>query len=310
VKTIAQFIREGITTPADLQAALQVAMELEFSTIPPYLCAQWSINTDTDPVAVMIQKIVVQEMFHFALAGNILTAIGGTPNIANAGFITNYPTSVLPGGIPQKLPVDLKQLSTDQLEVFMQMEFPEFPPVALLAAEKPTTIGAFYSTISSALTAVNPPIDLNAHSIKMMEAVQIKSIADAQAAIARIKGEGEGTQGSPDQPPEDGAQFAHYYVLKEIFTGKKLKQSGGKWSFSGDAIKFPTVNTFKQSSASPDPSMAFNQALSQLLVDLQACWTTGKALDTGPMLDLQALGQGLIQHGIRPEFLWAAPSVP
>src|SRR5262249_44744106 len=146
---------------------------------PPYLCAQWSINSDPDAVGDMIQNIVVQEMFHFALAGNILTALGGTPNIANARFITNYPTSVLPGGIPQKLPVDLKPLSTDQLDVFMQVEFPEFPPVALLAAEKPTTIGALYSTISSALTAVNPAIDPNAHFVNMAEAVQIKSIADA-----------------------------------------------------------------------------------------------------------------------------------
>ena len=75
----------------------------------------------------MIQGIVVQEMFHFALAGNMLTAIGGTPSIANADFIPSYPTSVLPGGIVQKLPVDLLPLSSGQLQVFMQIEYPEFP---------------------------------------------------------------------------------------------------------------------------------------------------------------------------------------
>jgi hypothetical protein len=31
----------------------------------------------------MIETIVVQEMYHFALAGNMLTAIGGTASIAN-----------------------------------------------------------------------------------------------------------------------------------------------------------------------------------------------------------------------------------
>jgi len=111
MKSIAQFVKNRITTPADLQDALQTAMRLEFSTIPPYLCAQWSINSDPSDVADMIEGIVVQEMYHFALAGNMLTAIGGVPNIANPTFLPSYPTNVLPGGIPQKLPVDLQPLT-------------------------------------------------------------------------------------------------------------------------------------------------------------------------------------------------------
>src|SRR5580704_8195083 len=108
MKTIAQHVQQGIRTLAELQDALQTAMQLEFSTIPPYLCAQWSINSDPGGVADMIEGIVVQEMYHFALAGNVLTAISGVPNIANAAFIPSYPTNVLPGGIPQKLAVDLQ----------------------------------------------------------------------------------------------------------------------------------------------------------------------------------------------------------
>jgi hypothetical protein len=72
----------------------------------------------------------------------------------------------------------------------------------------------------------------------MGEAVQIKTIADAQAAITGIKTEGEGTQGSPDEPPADTSQFAHYYTFKEIFTGKTLVQNNGKWSFTGTPIQF------------------------------------------------------------------------
>lgn len=44
-------------------------MQLEFASIPPYLCAQWWINNDSDGVGEMIKEIVVLEMFHFALAG-------------------------------------------------------------------------------------------------------------------------------------------------------------------------------------------------------------------------------------------------
>src|SRR5262249_37220155 len=307
MKTIAQFIADGIATLADLQDALRTAMQLEFATIPPYLCAQWSINDDPGGVGDIVKGIVVQEMFHFALAGNMLTAIGGTPSIANAAFVPSYPTNVLPGGIPQKLPVDLQPLSLNQLQVFMQIEYPEFPPVALVPAAAPTTIGAFYETIAAGFSMLNPPIAANAHFVNMSEAVQIKSVADALAAILRIKTEGEGTRGSPDQPPEDGSRLAHYYVFKEIFTGKRLQQTNGQWGFTGAPIPFPTVFNFMQSKQQPDPSLSFNQALSKLLNQLQTCWTTGAGLSLGSMFALQTAGQSLIQQGIRPEFLWTEP---
>ena len=315
MKTIAEHVQDGISALSDLQDALQTAMQLEFATIPPYLCAQWSINSDPSGVTDMIQNIVIQEMFHFALAGNILSAIKGTPKIANAGFVPGYPTNVLPGGIPQTLAVDLQPLSRDQLQIFMQIENPEFPPIALRAGPPPATIGAFYDTISTGFTVVNPMIDPNANFVDFSpflstpETVQIKTIADAQSAITTIKTEGEGTQGSPDEPPGDSSQFAHYYTFKQIFTGKMLVQTNGKWGFTGTAIQFPTVFPFSQSNVRPDPSAAFNQTLSQLLKQLEACWTTGASFDDtlGTMSTLQSQGQQLIhQQKIRPEFLWAA----
>src|SRR3979409_1336801 len=98
---------------AELKDALQIAMQLEFSTIPPYLCAQWSIDGDPGGVGDMIEGIVVQEMFHVAVAGHMLTASGGRPNIANASFIPTYPTNVLPGGIAQSLAEDPKPPTPD-----------------------------------------------------------------------------------------------------------------------------------------------------------------------------------------------------
>lgn len=311
MKSIAQFVNDGITTLQDLKDALQTAMQLEFATIPPYLCAQWSIDSDPSGVADMIESIVVQEMFHFALAGNMLSAIGGVPSVANANFLPQYPTNVLPGGIPQKLAVDLKPLTPDQAQVFMQIELPEFPPVALRLAggAQPTTIGAFYDTIAAAFNTISPTINPTAFAVKSGEAKQIKSVADALAAIALIKAEGEGTEGSPDQPPSNSSTFAHYYVFKEIFTQKALVQdAAGHWSFTGAAIQFPTSFNFQPSTATPSPSLAFSKALSQLLSNLQACWTSGRAVDIGGMFTLKSLGTGLIQQGIRPEFVWVAPT--
>ena len=304
MKTIAQFVKDRIKSLPDLQDALQTAMRLEFSTIPPYLCAQWSINADPGGVGNMIQTIVVQEMYHFALAGNMLTAIGGTPSIANATFLPSYPTHVLPGGIAQKLAVDLKPLTPDQAQVFMQIEYPEFTPVALAAG--PATIGEFYDTIADGFTTIKPAIKPNAYAVNSGEATPIKSIADALTAISLIKGEGEGTRGSPDQPPQGQKTFAHYYVFKEIFTQNTLvKDAAGKWSFTGAPIQFPTWFDFQQSTVTPSPSLAFNRAVTQLLIGLQACWTSGAKPSIGAMFNLQTLGVGLIQQGIRPEFLWS-----
>lgn len=293
MKSAAQFVREGISDIPTLQAALQTALQLEFSTIPPYLCAQWSIDQSNDPsdVTDLIEGIVVQEMSHLALAGNILAAIKGTPRLTGPGFVPSYPTNALPGDIAQHMPVDLKPLSLDQLQVFMQIELPEFPPIEFAAlVQPPTTIGEFYTTLSNAIAAINPPIDRNAHQIVFDEATAIGSVADAAAAIAKIKGEGEGTPQSPDQP---SGQLAHFYVFREIFRGRTA---------DGTPIQMPTVLPFTPSSATPDPSAAFNATLRKLLADIEACWSSGASLSLDGMFDLQSQGTDLITQGIRPGF--------
>ncbi|MGH3440157.1 MAG: ferritin-like domain-containing protein, partial [Sciscionella sp.] len=64
-----------------LQQALQAAVELEMATIPPYLCAMWSVKDLDSPVFSLIRNIVLEEMSHLGLACNMLTSIGGTPAI-------------------------------------------------------------------------------------------------------------------------------------------------------------------------------------------------------------------------------------
>jgi hypothetical protein len=60
-----------------LRKALQAAVELELSTIPPYLFAMWSIDATVSPVTDLILNIVLEEMGHMGLACNMLTAGGG-----------------------------------------------------------------------------------------------------------------------------------------------------------------------------------------------------------------------------------------
>ena len=274
MKTIAQFVEDGITTLAELQEALQLAMQLEFSTIPPYLCAQWSINNDNDPsnVADMIENIVVQEMFHFALAGNMLTAIGGTPSVANAGFIPTYPTNKLPGDIPQILPVDLQPLSSNQLQVFMQIENPEFTPIGPTATP-PATIGAFYDMVSAGFTTVNPTIISTACAVTMGEAVPIASIADAQAAITRIKEEGEGTTGSHRRAAGRSHPTRTLLRLQGDLRGKDVCADGWHlglhWQPDSDADDVPLLAIARQprSLVSVQPSALTASDRSSVLLD-------------------------------------------
>jgi hypothetical protein len=308
MKTMAQFVEDQIHSAAELHEALTLAMKLEFSTIPPYLCAQWSIKPDGDPSRVgrMIQKIVIQEMYHFALAGNMLSAINGPLDFAKPDFIQCYPTNKLPGDIPQMLPVDLRPLSAHQLEVFMQIEEPEY------LTTNPT-IGAFYDTIWSGFKTVGPGFNMNANFVIYGEAVSIKSMTDVQNAITRIKTEGEGTsQTSPDEP--DGT-LAHYFTFRGIFKGKTyVRQPDGTWDYTGPPdIKMPSTHAFPTTSANSTDQTVFNQTLTKLLLGLQSCWTDGVPID-GFIIDdgntpvnmpiLQSQGTALISQGIRPAFVW------
>ena len=108
--------------------ALQEAIELEHSTIPPYLYALYSlIPGKNDAVAEIIQSIVVEEMLHLTLAANILNALGGSPVLDTPDFIPDYP-GPLPGSVEGGLVVPLAPCSLYLVSgVFMKIEQPERP---------------------------------------------------------------------------------------------------------------------------------------------------------------------------------------
>src|SRR5262249_37639486 len=116
----------NLDSAADLMQALQVAIELEHSTIPPYLCAYYSIKPGTNvAIAELIRSVVIEEMLHMALVCNILISIGGHPNIGHAKFVPTYP-GPLPGGLRSGLIVRLRRCSIEQIrDCFMSIEEPE-----------------------------------------------------------------------------------------------------------------------------------------------------------------------------------------
>jgi hypothetical protein len=113
------FTRSDISS---LRSLLQLAIAVEHATIPPYLCALFSIRPGSNPeVAMRIRGVVMEEMFHVALACNLLNAVGGSPALDRPGFVPRYPDH-LPGGFVPDLAVSLRRCSLEQMRVFSVIE--------------------------------------------------------------------------------------------------------------------------------------------------------------------------------------------
>lgn len=106
-----------------LKAYLQVALQLEHATIPPYLTAAYSANIEANKPSIdIIRTVAKEEMLHLTLAANLLNAIGGKPNLISPDFVPSYPTH-LPTG-QDDFDVSIGKLSNDSLKTFLDIERP------------------------------------------------------------------------------------------------------------------------------------------------------------------------------------------
>lgn len=87
----------SITTVESLREHLKTAIELEHSTIPPYLCALYSIHDASNQYAVeVVQSVFIEEMLHLTLAANLLNAIGGEPVLDDPRLLPPHPACLPP----------------------------------------------------------------------------------------------------------------------------------------------------------------------------------------------------------------------
>jgi hypothetical protein len=235
--------------PAELHVWLQKAIELEHSTIPPYLTAMFSLKPGANvEIARLIRSIVVEEMLHMTIAGNILIAIKGQPSINGPDFIPKYP-----GPLPMSIGgadflVGIEAFSLPLVEnIFMKIEEPEHPiPVEVLLAAEPepefATIGEFYAALKKKLAEfgdsifVVPPERQVLHWFDPERLFPITDVPSADRGIDIIVQEGEGTNTSPFQSPGDPA---HFYKFGEILHGHKIiEKPNGGFAYAGDPIPF------------------------------------------------------------------------
>lgn len=298
-------------TLGGLQRALQNAIELEYSTIPPYLYALYSLHQNKNAeIAYLIKSVVVQEMLHMAIACNVLNAIGGNPKIDDPCFVPKYPGH-LPGGVEGSLIVGLAAFSKQVVhDTFMMIEEPEdplhFPVLSLAAPVQPnTTIGQFYDRIMTQIRNLGDGIFTGdakkqlTTGLPPLPTMHIHDVTSADGALQLIVRQGEGTKLSP-LDPEHG--LAHYYRFAEVYYGKKLipnpDPAPGKstYVYGGHAIEFnsadvwPVISNPDRSSYDPGSTAfklneEFNRTHTNLLKALQQTFS-GEPDRLGPAITL------------------------
>ena len=315
-----------LTDTDNLRSALQVAIELEHSTIPPYLYALYSLKPgQNEAIGQLIRSIVWEEMSHMSLACNMLNAIGGAPDIDKPDFIPDYP-GPLPGTVESGLIVPLAPFSPQLVhDVFMVIEQPETPldfpvgPNMLLAApEQPLTIGQFYQHIAEAFRAGGEALFTGnpARQVSSWRIQPVTDLASALAAINTIIEQGEGTPESPlDAGLMESQEMAHYYRFAEIYNGYQLIPNthapadapfDERYIYGGDPIIYepagvwpvvtnPKRTTYPHGSVAAFANQTFNYTYTSLLKSLHQTFngspdTINTAIGLMEALKGQAIG--------------------
>ncbi len=260
----------AIPDAQSLREHLQVALELELSTLPPYLTALASIPEGTNlEVAGLVRSVMMEEMLHMILAANILNAIGGDPVLARKGVAPAYPTT-LPDS-DGSFQVSLQPLSIAALQTFMRIELPT-PKGTPAKADGYNTIGQFYAAIMEAIVRlsktgairfdhhperqVSPSDYYNGHG----KVVRVHDSYSAIEACKEIIHQGEGMDSGIYEQGHTidgvGYELAHYYRFMEINLGRRFRpgdtpQSGPTgaelpmdWSSVKNMVSNPQVGWF------------------------------------------------------------------
>jgi Ferritin-like len=302
-----------------LREALQFAVYLEHFTIPPYLCALYSIHEGTNAEAArIIRSVAMEEMLHMVLAANILNAIGGKPIIGVGEPLPVYPDKMPHSAIGFQ--VNLLRFSKDAINTFLRIERPA-------AQTKPTepgrywSIGDFYKAVTEALRRLDGEAS-KLHPKGIFTGTQkqvteeyygsggkvfgVYNLHDAERALEEIVGQGEGINGHIQDG--DGATFgedveyAHYFRFNEVFQERRYRPedkptdapSGARlpvdWNAVYNMIPNPKMSMFRSQPVLLGKMLEFNRRYLSLLKNLHtAC--NGKP---------EILGEGIpMMHAMR-----------
>jgi hypothetical protein len=145
-------LHSGSPSKEDLRKAAQLAVEVEFTTIPAYLTALYSMSQTDNFAYQALRSVAMEEMFHVNQAANILVALGGKPRFTGK-HAPKYPC-YLPHANPETTPlVGLCRASPQVFgSMFAAIETPAeagAPP----QGDNYDTIGQLYDALTTAVAA-------------------------------------------------------------------------------------------------------------------------------------------------------------
>ena len=316
-----------ITTIEALREHLQWAVELEHATLPPYLCALYSLEPGTnDDARAVISGVFVEEMLHLALAANVLNAVGGRPVLDSPRLLPPHPRR-LPHGDPS-LAVSLAPFGREALEAFLRIERPA-PPQGRPEADGYETTGQFYAAIEQGLKDLCNRLGESVvfsgdrsrqvrdthfrHSSGRMIAVE--DLESALAALAEIVDEGEGAgrgevwDGDADVLHPGQSEVAHYFRFDELRRGRRYVP--GDTAITGPTgdpvtVEYSAVRPMRPNARMTDypegspirvAQEAFNRTYCDLLRELEAALDgnpPGLGAAVGRMYRLKAQAEALL----------------
>lgn len=231
----------AIASLDELRRHLQWAIELEHATIPPYLCALYSLDPSRNAEAAqVISSVFVEEMLHLALAANLLNAVGGEPKLDAPQLLPAYPHP-LPHGDPA-VRVNLVPFGSEALELFLSVEKPASADAAP-ETDGYHTIGQFYAALDSGLRTLTDTLGEEVvfcgdpkRQLQEMhfssgggQVIPVHDLKSALAALAEIIEQGEGAartevwDGDKDVFHPEREQVAHYYRFVELQRGRRFR---------------------------------------------------------------------------------------
>jgi hypothetical protein len=286
----APLIYHPITDVADLNKHLQWAFGVEMSTIPPYLCALYSISDPGSDAYRLVRSVALEEMLHMMQVANLMNATGRSPSLAPdelpgyPGFLKHHAA-----GGPY---IQLEALSPALARtVFMAIEQPEVSPHVPPQDDEFKTIGQFYKAIELGFENC---VELHGESgvfgrdtgfqrddtyfgIGGGRLWRVHDLTSAKLAITEITQQGEGA--FVPQPPMPGEEpFGGYQHYGDRLDGTYGPILGTPWDLShyrkfqqiaNGEVPLPAVFPMQ-----PNPSDAFLDGSVRRLSHLfDACYT-------------------------------------
>ena len=330
-----------ITSLESLREHLQWAIELEHATIPPYLCALYSIEPGKNLEAVeVISSVVVEEMLHLTLAANLLNAVGGRPRLAIPKMMPGFPRP-LPHG-DRSFEISLLRFGPEAIETLLKIERPSStgsPP----EGDNYETIGQFYDAIRRGLRELSatlgeanvfcgdPAMQITDEHIYSGSGriIAVNNLASALVAVEEIVEQGEGAghvqvwDGDSDVFHSKRDQVAHYYRFQELKLGRRYRRgdtprtgpTGDPISIDWDSVRPMCTNPRMGGHVPGSPIRVaqekFNQSYYALLQLLEEAF--GGAPGTlrsamGAMYSLKAQAQALMQMPTEDGLATAGPT--